>query len=112
MAGHKPLLALILLEFLSCIIPCAVALRLLLGEPVLVCHPRLAKPLELALRLGASVGAPGPHAFAVREPCRSSSAPPRPPHPATNVCAVRDTLLPEGSGTGENIRLFYKTEVF
>ena len=47
------------------------------------------KPLELALRLDASVGAPGPHAFAVREPHRSSSAHPRPPHPTYVTFAIR-----------------------
>ena len=36
-------------------------------------------------RVNASVEASGPHDFAVRRPRRSSSAQPRPPHPAPNV---------------------------
>jgi hypothetical protein len=47
-------------------------LRALLGEPVLVCHRRLVRAFGASPRLGASVGAPGPHDFAVRNRCRSS----------------------------------------
>ncbi len=47
-------------------------IRALLGEPMLVCHRRLACAFGANTRLDASVGAPGPHDFAVRNPCRSS----------------------------------------
>jgi hypothetical protein len=75
----------------------------------LSCHRRLA---DTSAKLDASVGAPGPHGFAVRDPpspkasaaCppklqrrrkqhRSSSALPRPPHPMPNVCDDRETPL-------------------
>ena len=43
--------------------------------------------------LDASVGASGPHDFAVRFMRRSSKAPKRPPHPALNVYDDRETPL-------------------
>ena len=50
----------------------------------LVCHRHL-RDAKHHRKLDASIGAPGPHDFAVRKRCRSSSASPRPPHPALNV---------------------------
>jgi hypothetical protein len=61
--------------------PCAMVLRF----PS--CSPRRPALLPPSLRgcssakLGASIGAPGPHDFAVRLQPRSSRAAPRPPHP-------------------------------
>jgi hypothetical protein len=49
-------------------------------------------------QLDASVGASGPHAFIVRADAARLTAPARPPHPATNVCDVRDTPLREDAG--------------
>jgi hypothetical protein len=58
-------------------LPCAVVyglFRALLGEPMLVCHRRLASAFGANARLSASVGAPGPHDFAVRECAARQSA--------------------------------------
>ena len=55
----------------------------------LVCHHRRAK--NLPTQLDASVGASGPHDFAVRLSARSSKAHPRPPPPAPNVRDDRET---------------------
>ena len=56
-------------------------------------------PEKLASQeLDASVGASGPHDFAVRNLRRSSKAPLRPPHPAPNVRDDRDTPLSRGTG--------------
>jgi len=65
-------------------LPCAMVLRLiraLLGEPMLVCHRRLAQAFGAHAKLDASVGASGPHDFAVRVCAARQSAHPRPPHP-------------------------------
>ena len=56
--------------------------------------------------LNASVGASGPHDFAVRESIvrprnELRSTPSRPPHPMPNVRDDRDTPLSEGSGWRE-----------
>jgi len=48
----------------------------------LVCHPRRRSCLH---QLDTSVGASGPHDFAVRFSCARLAPPPRPPHPAPNV---------------------------
>src|SRR3984957_14465781 len=51
-------------------------------------------PEKLASQeLDASVGAPGPHAFAVRFSIARLATPLRPPHPAPNVRDDRDTPL-------------------
>ena len=59
-------------------LPCAMVyslFRALLGEPVPVCHRQLAQAFGASAKLGASVGAPGPHDFAVRKSrCSSVSA--------------------------------------
>jgi hypothetical protein len=56
----------------------------------LVCHHRQRSYLR---QLDASVGASGPHGFAVRAQCHSSFDMPRPPHPAPNVRDDRETPL-------------------
>ncbi len=56
----------------------------------LVCHRRLA---ENSAKLDASVGASGPHDFAVRIDALRLSAPPRPSHPAPNVRDDREAPL-------------------
>jgi hypothetical protein len=55
--------------------------------------------------LSASVGAPGPHDFAVRNAARTSAHSPRPPHPASNVRDDRETPLVRRRD-GIAIRLF------
>ena len=57
-------------------------------------------------KLDASVGASGPHVFAVREQQRSSALPPRPPHPAPNVRDDRETPLWKGRMANRIIRNF------
>jgi hypothetical protein len=47
----------------------------------------------LSRDLSASVGAPGPHAFAVRISIARLATPPRPPHPAPNVRDDREAPL-------------------
>jgi hypothetical protein len=68
-------------------LPCAVVyglLRALPGEPgffaTVTCETR-----QRLRKLDASVGAPGPHDFAVRTHAVRLAAPARPPHPALNV---------------------------
>ena len=63
------------------------ALSLVTG---LVCHHRRRKDFR---QLDASVGASGPHDFAVRKQRHSSFDMPRPPHPAPNVRDDRETPL-------------------
>src|ERR1700739_673464 len=70
----------------------------------LFCHRHLADtgvsgPLGLtspSTKLDASVGASGPHGFAVRGRVIRLVTPPRPPHPAPNVRDDRDTPLMRG----------------
>ena len=55
-------------------LPCAVVyglLRTLPGEPA-CCHRHRRRCVEHRRQLGACMGAPGPHDFAVRKRCRSS----------------------------------------
>jgi hypothetical protein len=56
----------------------------------LSCHSHQRSCLR---QLDTSVGASGPHDFAVREPATFVSAPPRPPHPAPYVRDDRETPL-------------------
>jgi hypothetical protein len=56
----------------------------------LVCHRRLA---DTSATLDASVGASGPHDFAVRVQCHSSFDMPRPLHPVPYVRDDRETPL-------------------
>jgi hypothetical protein len=74
-------------------LPCAMVLTAYFAlSPVtgLSCHRRLA---ETSAKLDASVGASGPHDFAVRFKHDSSSALPRPPHPALYVRDDREPPL-------------------
>jgi hypothetical protein len=63
----------------------------------LFCHRRLAR---LLARLDASVGASGPHAFAVRLKRFRQRRHPRPPHPRPALMTLRNAPL---SGTGWQI---------
>src|SRR5580704_11297100 len=67
-------------------IPHAMVLRLIARSPR---GPGSLAPVILeklaSQGLNASVGAPGPHAFAVRFSIARLATPPRPPHPAPNV---------------------------
>jgi hypothetical protein len=56
----------------------------------LFCHRHSQRCLH---ELSASVGAPGPYDFAVREAARTSAHSPRPPHPALYVRDDRETPL-------------------
>jgi hypothetical protein len=56
----------------------------------LFCHRRLRNTFR---KLDASVGASGPHDFAVRVSIARLAAPKRPSHPAPNVRDDRDTPL-------------------
>src|SRR5260370_19837461 len=56
----------------------------------LFCHRHRRNCLR---QLDASVGASGPHDFAVREPASLVCAPPRPPHPVPYVRDDRETPL-------------------
>ncbi len=62
----------------------------------LSCHPRLANH---PAKLDASVGASGPHDFAVRAQCHSSFDMPRPSHPAsTSVTIAKRPCCEDGMG--------------
>ena len=79
-------------------LPCAMALRLIRGRPRctgLVSHRR---PWDLNHRLSASVGAPGPHDFAVRSNNARLAHRLRPSHPASYVRDVRETPLTMETG--------------
>src|SRR6266567_8641058 len=52
-------------------------------------------------KLDASVGASGPHGFAVRISAARLASLPRPPHPAPNVRDDRDTPLSRGRDSAE-----------
>jgi hypothetical protein len=80
-------------------------LRALPGDRALLPpSPRNAKALS---RVDASVGASGPHDFAVRFTRHSSKAPKRPPHPAPNVRDDRETPLVEGHGTATKMEVIW-----
>jgi hypothetical protein len=66
----------------------------------LFCHRRRRNCFR---RLDASVGAPGPHDFAVRFGAARLASPSRPSHPAPNVRDDRDTPLLVRAGRGEEI---------
>jgi hypothetical protein len=65
-------------------------------------------------KLDASIGASGPHDFAVRLTRRSSIAHPRPPHPAAHVRDDRETPLVWGGMAGNKpvIWVGWKQEYF
>ncbi|WP_157450156.1 hypothetical protein [Bradyrhizobium sp. ARR65] len=52
-------------------------------------------------RLGACMGAPGPHDFAVRADAARQTAPSRPPHPASTSVTTRTSLFIE-AGRGQD----------
>ena len=58
-------------------------------------------------KLDASVGASGPHDFAVRLTRYSSKAPKRPPHPAPNVRDDRETPLMNGRETAALMQVIW-----
>jgi hypothetical protein len=73
-------------------LPCAMVLTVSFGlSPVtgLCCHRRLANCFA---KLDASVGASGPHDFAVRSSAARLAPLPRPPHPAPTFVTTRTPL--------------------
>jgi hypothetical protein len=58
-------------------------------------------------RVDASVGASGPHDFAVRLTRHSSKAPKRPPHPAPTFSDDRETPLVQGHGTAAKMKVIW-----
>src|SRR5579863_3589310 len=75
--------------------------------------PGFLAPVAGAMRehrrqLDASVGASGPHDFAVRLTRHSSKAPRRPPHPAPNVDDVAQRPS-SGTGRGELVEMICPT---
>ncbi len=90
-------------------LPCAVVyglLRALLGEPG-VCHRRR-RETSVSRRLGACIGAPGPHDFAVRICAARQSACLRPPHPASRFVTFATRPSCRG-GTGEEVQVICPT---
>jgi hypothetical protein len=76
------------------------ALSLVTG---LVCHHHFRNVIR---KLDASVGASGPHGFAVRDRRFRLKHHPRPPHPAPNVRDDRDTPLFAERGTSRFVKCF------
>jgi hypothetical protein len=79
--------------------PCAVVLRLASRSPrcpgfFATFISRMSPPAKL----DASIGAPGPHDFAVRAFRRSSPPSPRPPHPTARFVTLRNALLSGETG--------------
>ena len=77
-------------------LPCAMVYglyRALPGDRALL-PPSLSRIIPR--KLDASVGAPGPHVFTVRQNAARLASPKRPPHPAPNVRDDRDTPLSRG----------------
>jgi hypothetical protein len=90
------------------------------GFTAYTCSPRgpgSFAPVTLAKlfprKLSASVGAPGPHAFAVRVSIARLATLPRPPHPAPNVRDDREAPLLWEQDGGENTRflIFRKSNI-
>src|SRR6201999_3593734 len=77
-------------------LPCAMvltaysALSLVTG---LCCHHHPRHAARMITNSNASVGASGPHGFAVRQRRASSRAPPRPPHSAPDTRDAREAPL-------------------
>jgi hypothetical protein len=85
-------------------LPCAMVLTAyFVLSPVtgLFCHRRLRG--NNPAKLDASVGASGPHGFAVRNSAARLASPKRPPHPVPNVRDDRDTPLLWGRDGAEEI---------
>src|SRR5580704_15464875 len=86
------------------------------GFTAYTCSPRgpgSFAPVTLAKllprKLSASVGAPGPHAFAVRISIARLATLPRPPHPAPNVRDDREApLLWEQDGAENTLFLVFR----
>jgi hypothetical protein len=77
----------------------------------LVCHRRLAEITPA--KLDASVGASGPHDFAVRASVVRLPTPSRPPHPASTFVTMRNAPLIEAGREKYTPDLhFGKTEIF
>jgi hypothetical protein len=75
-------------------LPCAMVLTAyFVLSPVTGLFATVALKKLASRKLDASVGASGPHDFAVRAQCHSSFDMPRPPHPRLNVRDDRDTPL-------------------
>src|SRR6185312_9135756 len=75
--------------------PCAVVyglLRALPGDRALL-PPSSARCASIVANLNASIGASGPHDFAVRDIGRSSHAVSRPPHPTATFVTCATPLL-------------------
>ncbi len=88
--------------------------RALLGEPCTVAPVASRDAESIIGRLDASVGAPGPRDFAVREMCRSSyRAHQRPPHPASRSVTIGLTpLIPRRDGAKHTRILISETKNF
>jgi hypothetical protein len=89
--------------------PCAMVLTVsFVLSPVtgLFCHRRLR---VTTCKLDASVGASGPHDFAVRVSAARLASPKRPSHPAPNVRDDRDTPLLWGAGQHRSIPVSTKS---
>ena len=88
-------------------LPCAMVLTgssaLSLVNRAFCHHPRC--DAEHRHQVDASVGASGPHGFAVRIDARRLRATLRPPHPALHVRDDRDTPLLDEAGRLESLRL-------
>src|ERR1700761_5576029 len=70
-------------------------------------------PGRLPRELDASVGASGPHDFAVRITRRSSKAPPRPPHPVPTFVTMANAPPPGQDGLNKQmICAGWKAECF
>jgi len=86
-------------------IPHAMVLRLTARSPRGPGFLAPVVPEKLASQeLSASVGAPGPHAFAVRDCAARLASLPRPPHPASNVRDDREAPLLWERDEGKNTR--------
>jgi hypothetical protein len=91
-------------------IPCATVYglsRALPGDRPF-CHRRFAG--HRPAKLDARVGAPGPHAFAIRVSAARPATSMRPSLPAPNVRDDRETPLVSGAGCRERTTYFRKTE--
>jgi hypothetical protein len=85
-------------------LPCAMVLTAYsVLSPVtgLFCHRRL-RGNDFLRKLDASVGAPGPHGFALRRSVARLASLPRPPHPASTFVTTRTPLLVRTGRCGGN----------
>ena len=92
-------------------IPCAMVLRRITRSPRsagLDSLRRLAGSSRA--RLDASVGAPGPHVFAVRNRHASSCVPPRPSHPVPRFVTIGRSVPLAGTGCADRRMISEKTK--